>query len=56
VRARRIAPGGARGRVQILAPAGSDDAEVPVAAGGSTGGAAAAWVAGDRVRVVRELG
>jgi hypothetical protein len=56
VRARRIAPGGRRGRVQILATAGADDAEVPVAAGGSTGGAAAAWVAGGRVRLVRELG
>ncbi len=56
VRARRIASGGARGRVQVLAPAGADDAEVPVAAGGSTGGAAAAWVAGGRVRLVRERG
>jgi hypothetical protein len=56
VRARRIAPGGRRGRVQILATAGADDAEVPVAAGGSTGGAAATWVAGGRVRLVRELG
>jgi len=56
VRARRIAPGGRRGRVQTLATAGADDAGVPVAAGGSTGGAAAAWVAGGRVRIVRELG
>ena len=49
-------PAAARGRVQILATAGADDAEVPVAAGGSTGGAAAAWVAGGRVRLVRERG
>jgi hypothetical protein len=56
VRARRIGPGGVRGRVQILAPAGADDAEVPVAAGGSTGGTAAAWVTGGRVRIVRERG
>jgi hypothetical protein len=56
VRARRIAPGGVRGRVQVLARTSVDDGAVPVAAGGSTGGAAAAWVTGGRVEVSRETG
>jgi len=53
VRARRIAPGGALGRVAVIAPAGADEGAVPVAAGSTTGGAAAAWVAGGRVELSR---
>jgi hypothetical protein len=53
VRARRVAPGGLRGRVRVLSSTGVDGAAVPAVAGGSSGGVAAAWVARGRVVVVR---
>jgi hypothetical protein len=56
VRARRVAPGGAVGSVQVIARTTVDAGAVPVGAGGSTGGAAVAWVSGGRVEVSRETG
>ena len=53
VRARRVAPGGLRGRVRVLSHNGVDGAAVPAVAGGPAGGAAAAWVARGRVLVAR---
>ena len=53
VRARRLAPGGRRGRVRVLSERGVDGGAVPSAAGGSAGGYAAAWVSRGRVMVAR---
>jgi hypothetical protein len=53
VRARRLAPGGRRGRVRVLSERGADRGGVPAATGGSAGGYVAAWVSRGRVLVVR---
>ena len=55
VRARRVAPGGRRGRVFVLSSLGVDGAAVPAVAGGVAGGAVAAWVSRGRVVMVRSL-
>jgi hypothetical protein len=51
VRARRLAPGGILGSERILSHVPA--IQVPVVAGGPTGGAAAAWISRGRVRVAR---
>jgi hypothetical protein len=53
VRARRLAPGGRRGRVRVLSTRGVDRGAVPAATGGPAGGYVAAWVARGRVLVAR---